>query len=253
MSNELTGRYLINARIKFRADKRELTNVDNLTTVTLQTLASYALLHLLRNHGRVIAKNELIENTWLMQNKTSVSDNTYYQMISHLRKSLEEAGGFNIITTIPRNGVFIASQIHVSYLSSNEKMIIPPRLEIQTHSTKHTDKTKKKHYVLKMIVIFCFFLVLLILVSFLYDHTHASRSAFDSYHIDQLGTCNVKYNTLPDTQTLENLLIKQNIICKGSGKDVILSLSENRARTSTIVCERTLDKKRSCILNLIVT
>ncbi|ROS10816.1 transcriptional regulator [Raoultella sp. BIGb0399] len=113
--------FVIGENIIFIPTKRLIIDGVNRKEIKLQVPASMCFEKLLKKQGEVISQNELIDFGWGEKRKSGVSTNAYYQSILHLRKNLENVGLFDIIDTIPRNGLRINKKIKVScvYLSES--------------------------------------------------------------------------------------------------------------------------------------
>lgn len=115
--------YIINDIIEFHpatSTLRELNDKENI--VMLNSPAGRCLLLLINRQGSIVTQNEMMDVVW-EQSGMQVSPNTYYQNISILRKGLKKIGlGGDIIVTIPRIGLTLASDTHIKKLTT-EKMV----------------------------------------------------------------------------------------------------------------------------------
>jgi eukaryotic-like serine/threonine-protein kinase len=87
---------------EFRVDPLDRTLRRNEAVVALNRRAFDVLLYLVRNPGRVVAKDELLKNVWP---DVTVDENNLNQSISALRRALEERpGAHGYIATLPGRG-----------------------------------------------------------------------------------------------------------------------------------------------------
>jgi len=86
----------------FRADARRKTLNRNDQPIPLPAKAFDVLYALLQRPGQTVLKDELMKEVWP---DTFVEEGNLTQMISLLRKALEETGGGqSLIVTVPRQG-----------------------------------------------------------------------------------------------------------------------------------------------------
>lgn len=106
---------MINKEIIFDANANELQSLkDESETISLNAPTARCLQLLLESKGEIISREQFLAEVWNARGVV-VSQNTFYQNISLLRKSLEQAGlSKNIIITIRQRGFVLASDIEVS-------------------------------------------------------------------------------------------------------------------------------------------
>ncbi len=114
-------RFIINKEVIFDADANILYSVeDESIKVSLNAPTGRCLKLLLVSNGKVISREEFLAEVWNARGVV-VSQNTFYQNISLLRKSLEQAGlSKDIIVTVRQRGFVLTSNIEVSPCSNNE-------------------------------------------------------------------------------------------------------------------------------------
>jgi DNA-binding winged helix-turn-helix (wHTH) protein/Tfp pilus assembly protein PilF/TolB-like protein len=96
---------------EFQIDARARTLRREEEIVTLNFRAFDVLLYLVQNQGRVLTRNELLENVW---QDTHVDENNLAQSISVLRRALEEKpGNHNYIVTLPGKGYQFVAPVRV--------------------------------------------------------------------------------------------------------------------------------------------
>lgn len=101
--------FMINEEVIFYVNMNQLISVrDNEENITLNVPTARCFLLLLENAGKVISRDEFMEAVWRNRGIV-VSQNTFYQNISLLRKSLIKSGiTQDIITTVRKKGFKIS-------------------------------------------------------------------------------------------------------------------------------------------------
>lgn len=121
-AKDITMEFLIAKEIIYSSTRSALIKVGDGEMIHLPPAASFILLSLLKNHGKVVERNTFIESAW-NDFGFELSGNTLNQYISLLRKNFLRLGtDSEIITTITRAGFSISEQIDVSF-EENEKKI----------------------------------------------------------------------------------------------------------------------------------
>lgn len=108
--------------------------------------ASRCLMLLIENRGKVVTRDEFLKHVWT-ENGVFVSQNTYYQNISILRRTLRKAGfGDDIIVTIPHRGLTLNPEVEIREQSVNDaadKPVSAPA-EIAVSLAEATDGVREK-------------------------------------------------------------------------------------------------------------
>lgn len=111
--------YIINEAVEFHpatSTLRDLHNPD--VMVALNSPAGRCLLLLISRVGTIVTQQEFMDIVW-KQSGMRVTSNAYYQNISVLRKGLKRIGlGEDIIVTIPRIGLTLASGTRIRKLTT---------------------------------------------------------------------------------------------------------------------------------------
>ena len=112
---------IINQEIIFNANMNELRSLTgNGECISLNAPTARCLLLLLQNKGKVISRDEFLASVWETRGVV-VSQNTFYQNISLLRKSLVRAGlSEDIIITVRQKGFSVAPDTMIIPLSDEE-------------------------------------------------------------------------------------------------------------------------------------
>ncbi|MHB7413495.1 winged helix-turn-helix domain-containing protein [Klebsiella pneumoniae] len=103
--------YIINDEVIFNMDVNELQPVagKDHEAITLNTPTARCLQLLLESNGNIISRDEFLSAVW-KERGVVVSQNTFYQNISLLRKSLLRAGlTQDVVVTVRQRGFVIAT------------------------------------------------------------------------------------------------------------------------------------------------
>ncbi|EPS1149785.1 winged helix-turn-helix domain-containing protein [Klebsiella pneumoniae] len=103
--------YIINDEVIFNMDVNELQPVagKDHEAITLNTPTARCLQLLLESNGNIISRDEFLSAVW-EERGVVVSQNTFYQNISLLRKSLLRAGlTQDVVVTVRQRGFVIAT------------------------------------------------------------------------------------------------------------------------------------------------
>ena len=114
--------FIINDEIIFDVNANELQPVaGNGDAVILNAPTARCLQLLLESTGKVVPREEFMEVVWKARGIV-VSENTFYQNISLLRKSLARAGlSHEIIVTIRQRGFVIAEGTVIKVISHDDE------------------------------------------------------------------------------------------------------------------------------------
>lgn len=107
--------YIINNEVIFNVNVNELQPLgENGEGVSLNAPTARCLQLLLESNGKIISREEFLDTVWKTRGVV-VSQNTFYQNISLLRKSLLKAGlSQDIIVTVRQRGFVLASGSHIA-------------------------------------------------------------------------------------------------------------------------------------------
>lgn len=103
--------YIINDEVVFNMDVNELQPIagKDHDTITLNAPTARCLQLLLESNGNIISRDEFLSAVW-EERGVVVSQNTFYQNISLLRKSLLRAGlTQDVVVTVRQRGFVIAT------------------------------------------------------------------------------------------------------------------------------------------------
>lgn len=114
--------YIINNEVIFNVNVNELQPPgENGEGVSLNAPTARCLQLLLESNGKIISREEFLDTVWKTRGVV-VSQNTFYQNISLLRKSLLKAGlSQDIIVTVRQRGFVLASGSHIASFFKTEE------------------------------------------------------------------------------------------------------------------------------------
>ena len=113
--------FIINEEIIFDVDACELKPLNEIgEAISLNVPTARCLQLLLESNGAVVSRDDFLEQVW-MSRGIVVSQNTFYQNISLLRKSLMKAGlSKDIITTVRRKGFVLSPGVSYDCAYKND-------------------------------------------------------------------------------------------------------------------------------------
>lgn len=228
--------YKINHQVIFTPAKQELTDTQYHRRSQLQTPACLALEILLRNHGKLLARDDIIIYAWGHEALKYVSNNTFYQTMSHLRKSLEMVGCTGIINTIPRRGVQINADIHVdtfcdtpSEKNDAQDKPAPPSIRPPQPGIKLLLRRLDLYPVITTL------LIIAIYITHLVTHKTESTYTTKNYQLMKTGMCQVRFMGTADNSVITRLLNRYNLDCHFPA-EITITLNSLSDRQSIIVC-----------------
>ena len=114
--------FIINDEVIFDVNMSELRSVNgNGETINLNGPTARCLQLLIESNGRIISREEFLETVWKTRGVV-VAQNTFYQNISLLRKSLLKAGlSKDIIITVRQRGFILATDSVITAVAKTEE------------------------------------------------------------------------------------------------------------------------------------
>lgn len=143
----ISNEYIINDEVIFNVNTNELQPLgDNGERVSLNMPTARCLHILLESNGRVISREEFLDTVWKARG-VIVSQNTFYQNISLLRKSLSQAGlSQDIIVTVRHRGFVIASGVQIISCMSTDESEEPLNVQIIGNSSLSAPERKSDNH-----------------------------------------------------------------------------------------------------------
>lgn len=179
--------YLLSGEIRFSTNRSILENVKTGDVIHMPPAAAFIMLILLRNHGKIVERNNFIDIAWT-EFGLELSGNTLNQYISLIRKNLSRLGlDSEVILTVPRIGFYLSEMTEVEAIDSEEK------------STRRNSLLK---------LYFTGFVVLLIIFEVIFlDKTSQDKLNYDLIRLGAIGGCEV-YSSHNLTDTYGRLAMK---------------------------------------------
>ncbi|HHS9880859.1 winged helix-turn-helix domain-containing protein [Klebsiella aerogenes] len=114
--------FIINDEVIFDVNMSELRSVNGSgETINLNGPTARCLQLLIESNGRIISREEFLETVWKTRGVV-VAQNTFYQNISLLRKSLLKAGlSKDIIITVRQRGFILATNSVITAVAKTEE------------------------------------------------------------------------------------------------------------------------------------
>ncbi|HFG8026308.1 TPA: transcriptional regulator [Salmonella enterica subsp. enterica serovar Oranienburg] len=247
MERLIASKIIISDTVVFIPASRELRNDVTGELVTLYTPASYCLLHLLASRPQILTKAELIKLSWNDKSQI-ISDNTFNQMVFHLRQSLAKVGADGIIITVPRRGLKINPCVSVKISGTGIQESTQTTSNIINFITGITGGISLSRRRNIFMVILSGFL--LFLSGFLYT-SEPDKTAFNDYLLQEYKMCTVSYNGKIRKENISAFLTKSKTDCSRK-RYIILTQSDNHSRLSVISCPVATGNTKSCALSLYV-
>lgn len=137
--------YVINDEVIFSVNMNELQPLkDNGEGVILNAPTARCLQLLLESNGKIISREEFLDTVWKTRGVV-VSQNTFYQNISLLRKSLLKAGlSQDIIVTVRQRGFVLAAGSHISSLFRADDVESEKPLNVQVITNTSSPPAERK-------------------------------------------------------------------------------------------------------------
>ena len=235
--------YVINNHIIFSPLQRVLHPANSEDKHSIQTPACLCLVFLLRHQGSVVTRENLINFAWGDGAVAYVTNNTFYQTISHLRKILDAVGCDNMVTTIPRIGLTIGSE-HSIELRPHEIISTPDAPALPVAMLPAPPRAKKNVlFILLCIVIFMLPAVIGKIMS-------GRQDVFAHWSVLPGQSCEVRYRGENDVARIEQEMRENNISCQGNHA-LFITLNPQIMRTSFVICQAYSSRKQQCQVLLI--
>lgn len=137
--------FIINDEIIFDANMSELRALqDGGETIPLNGPTARCLHLLITSEGRIISREEFLDSVWKTRGIV-VAQNTFYQNISLLRKSLSRAGlSQDIIVTVRQRGFILASGTVITPVLQSEELVSGTHPEVSLIDALSIDETPNK-------------------------------------------------------------------------------------------------------------
>lgn len=215
--------YIIQHVIAFRPEDGAVWNVTNTdNVVTLTTLPVRILCHLLENQGCIIDREGILKHVWDDYGLVP-SSNSLNQHISQIRRTFSELGcEFEVIQTIPKKGLLIASDS----VTINDS---PPAPTSEKLSSAGSSSSKMKKYSPAWLVIYGILLLVIFTALLILPLPGARGVKFPQQNLvlaGKIGQCPV-YMADKTTPINEKFIGVVNQYAKCSGDEVYVLFTDS--------------------------
>ncbi|HBY1517158.1 TPA: winged helix-turn-helix domain-containing protein [Klebsiella aerogenes] len=263
----MSKKSLINGQVWFDPDELTLNSVQDPTNIlNLPIPAGRCLYVLLQNHGEIVTIKQFHEWVW-KDNNTIVSDNTVYQNISMLRKSLSKMGlTTTIIETQTRKGWRIPLDVTVINTNEFSEVMTRPEPEPepepeparmfenygspfkQGESYLQTSKKEKKAFYFKVFIRFSIFVFFITFVGYLFNFerglSRIQDSSLNEYReFGKLGKCNLLRNASYEGNKVYFDLLKKNDIRCAELTWWYITIFSPSGPKSIIMCNKAIESR----------
>ncbi len=236
----LPEHFIINGQMLFIPARRQLRSSDHSQLFTLHTPASECLKLLLLQKGKIIPREELIQASWGTKSAQYISNNTFYQTVSHLRKILAEAGYHDLITTIPRQGLTVESSVSVEYVPASG----PADKDVVQEMTTPGRVSQNRILLVLFVSLMC--------LSGCIEYFIHTQDVFYDYASFRINECHIFYSPDLNRETAGLLLKPFSVNCN-KPHSLYVTGHKNTVRSSVIFCDEKDKKKRTCHTALIIS
>ncbi|RKQ41271.1 winged helix-turn-helix domain-containing protein [Enterobacter sp. R1(2018)] len=224
---------------------------DEEAAISLNTPVSRCLALLLEQAGEVVPRKTFYTEVWEKQG-LYVTDNTFYQNISILRRALKTAGvRDDVIQTVPRQGIrFTGTALPLSTTlpqtqnatyQTNENRSVDERQPFFQPELKNSQRSRLK--ILTSAVSIIFIIAAMYLIAPLISEQQ--HDVFNSFHTISLESCTVHYYGAVKENEVSHILNARGIKCQNN-HEIFLTVSDKSARTSIILCEKYSKTSQEC-------
>lgn len=233
----MTIKYLINDTVVFYPDEHRLVNKqDTKVDLLLNIPASRCLALLIERKGCVITQKEFFEQVWESQG-TYVTQNTFYQNISLLRKGLKAAGlTEDPIKTVLKRGMTLAETITVTPFTEPPRVITigtPQETSTNAPDLPATTPWKNKWPCLLLLTLFAIF------SSRYYLEREADQDFFVNYkHYTDIGSCMIMIPNEATITDIYNSFLTANPPTCTENSVIYLTAERDVPRVSKIQCTK---------------
>lgn len=251
MNSEDEVLYLIEGIVEFKPHDNCLISLTTGEKKTLLAAASSCLHLLLQHQGTLVTKKALFEAGW-EKDGLHVTDNTFYQNVLTLRRSLSSLGiERNIIITVTRKGLMIPNDVNAKKLTEENASASPkeddPPQSLEKKSLLKEGITRKPNKIGSAVQTwfkFCFFLAILFLtISGVYCviNTTDENNFFADYKLfGKTNGCIIFINNKHDNIEEYQLFTKNNPLNCDSQNYIYLTVVPFLQRVSAIRCKKPL-------------
>ncbi|WP_233149064.1 transcriptional regulator [Shimwellia pseudoproteus] len=209
---------------------------------SIQTPACLCLVFLLRHQGNVVTREQLITFAWGEGAITYVTNNTFYQTISHLRKVLDAVDCGNMVTTIPRIGLTIGQEHSIELQHADTSAGVAPRPQ--------SDPPPRRRRVIKPIYLIILCVVLFTLPLSIGGIMASRHDIFAHWQLLPDQGCEVRYRGSDNADNILREMRNNNVSCDNNNA-IFVTLNARIMRTSFLICQRYTPQRQLCHVLLV--
>lgn len=255
----MSKKIILNGIAAFLPEKHKIIAINGgQPPLSLSIPASRCLSLLITHQGEVIPREHFFQEVWL-SNGAQVTNNTFYQNISLLRRAFKEFGlNEEFIVTVPKVGIKLEEALQIKVYDEDavsENAILPsPTLPIQIQSP---DIKRRTPSVLRQGWIGASALVLILCIGAALLTWQASMDKLFTKFEPLTVQNNCSYFVNPDTSDYKkhrSFVSAFNLNCE-IFRYIYLTAYNNFARFSVVACQRpaSIWRENLCVTHYIIT
>lgn len=233
----MPGMIIDNEIVFFPAEKK-LSSLRNGKSIIIFSTGARCLEHLIDKQGFIVSQKELISVGWVEDDAyKTVSQATYYQCLTDLRKNFKDLGYDKpLINTVRGQGVRIDADISIAS-TADESVVTGAEQAPPLSQPARVSSAKKKSRLFMMVA-----LAIAMLIAIVYVATtrwqHKDSIEGDYHSIENYPACYLFNKENTDNELIVNYLQKKNLNCE-SGRKFYISHSPTTPRLTVFSCTTT--------------
>lgn len=219
-------RLTIDNEIVFSPEERKLLSLRNGKSITIFSTGSRCLEYLIEKQGIIVSPKELIPVGWMEEDAyKTVSQATYYQCLTDLRRNFKELGyNDQLIKTVRGQGVRIDTDTSIT-LTIDDDLITHSELLLPQSITPATlPQSKKNRYLFIMAAISAIVLMVGFYIT-INNMKHKDSIEGDYHTVNDYPKCFLFNKENIDNELVAQFLQKKNFTCEKSRKYYISHFS----------------------------
>lgn len=254
----MSKKIILNGIAAFLPEKHRIIAINGgQPPLSLSIPASRCLSLLISHQGEVIQREHFFREVWL-SNGAQVTNNTFYQNISLLRRAFKEFGlNEEFIVTVPKVGIKLENALQIKVCeedeTSDDAILLPPVLPEQVQQPvekRHTPSVLRQGWVGASVLVF-----ILCIGAALFTWQGSMDKRFTKFEplIDQ-NSCSYFVNPdATDYKKHRSFVRDFNLNCEVF-RYVYLTAYNNFARFSAVACQRPVSiwRENHCVTHYII-
>lgn len=233
----MPGMIIDNEIVFFPAEKK-LSSLRNGKSIIIFSTGARCLEHLIDKQGIIVSQKELISAGWIEEDAyKTVSQATYYQCLTDLRKNFKDLGYDKpLINTVRGQGVRIDADISITS-TADESAAVGSEQAPQVTQPVHVSPAKKNRRFFMVTALTIAILIAVVYVAT--SHWQHKDSIEGDYHsIENYPACYLFNKENTDNELIVKYLQKKNFNCENARKYYI-SHSPTTPRLTVFSCTTT--------------